>query len=497
MKTFLNKLEFRYVITAIISLLILFLFRYSLISSSFHLPDSSYLLLHTLLELFSIFVSFSIFVQARLTFSANPQYFFIGLVFFAVGCFDLIHTFTYKGMPFIVDQLSVARATWFWIIARLTESVGVALFILKPGKFMGKNSNLGTSLSLVYIVIVSSIILFIPGRLPVLIHEGVGMTSFKISLEYVITVINLSTFIILLSRYKAQPNDDSLRFLVGIFFIMVGELFFTIYHNVFDLENLIGHIFKFTGYLFLYRALFFPHIQQILTSKEEAEKKQLEAETKLHEVEKNLSHQIFEAHEEERKKVSRDLHDGIGQSLYSILITINTVRRETSVDKKNAILDTVRTITENAMKEVREIAHSLRPSSLDDLGFIPTLRSYLETYKQIHNIPIKFDITGNVGRLNPSIETALYRICQESLTNSAKYANPSLIEVTIHIDDGEARLMIKDNGNGFEVDDYLKKRERKGIGLFSIKERAEGLGGMAEINSKLKEGTTIFVRIPR
>lgn len=496
MEPSIKKQELRYIVIAITALLFLFMIRFSFLNSSIHFPNSSYLFVHTLLELFSIFVSLSIFVQARVTFSVNPNYFFLGLIFLVVGCLDLFHTLGYKGMPFLNDELAVARATWFWISARATESIGVALFILKPEKLVGKNRGIGIGIALLYLCICSSLIIFVPESLPVLFLEESGITPLKITLEYLITIINLTTFVVLLKRYRETPNINSLRFLFGIFLIMIGELFFTIYQHVYDLENVIGHIFKASGYLYLYRSVFYPHIQNIISSKETAELKQLEAETKLFEIEKRISRQIFEAHEEERKRVSRELHDGIGQSLYSILITLNTLHREKSEDKRESISATIRTITENAMKEVKEIAHSLRPSSLDDLGFIPTLRSYLESYKQIHNIPIQFEITGIIGRLEPDIETALYRICQEALTNSAKYAHPTLIKVTIHVDEGKVHLTIQDNGAGFQVEDYLKNKKRKGIGLFSIKERAEGLGGTAIITSQLNQGTTIVIQIP-
>lgn len=497
MATSIKRKEVQYIVVAVIALLLLFLFRLSVINSAIHIPNSSYLFIHTLLELFSVFVSLSIFVQARVTFSVHPTYFFLGLVFLVVGCFDLFHTLTYKGMPYHNDDFSVARATWFWISARATESIGVALFILKPNKLVGKNTKIGIALALLFLCICSSIIYFAPQRLPILFIEGTGITSLKITLEYIITIINLTTFIVLFRIYQKKPDIDSLRFLFGIFLIMVGELFFTLYRQVYDIENLIGHVFKAGGYLYLYRSVFYPHILQIISSKEAADNKREEAEKKLNEIEKNMSRQIFEAHEEERKRVSRELHDGIGQSLYSILITLNTLQREKSEDKREPIFSTIRMITENAMKEVKEIAHSLRPSSLDDLGFVPTLRSYLESYQQIHQIPVKFEITGVVGRLESEIETALYRICQEALTNSAKYAEPSQIEVKIEVDNDEVRLDISDNGKGFAVEDYLRNSARKGIGLFSIRERAEGLGGSANIDSYINEGTTITVHIPR
>ena len=158
---------------------------------------------------------------------------------------------------------------------------------------------------------------------------------------------------------------------------------------------------------------------------------------------------------------------------------------------------TVKTMTREAMKEVKEIARSLRPSALDDLGFIPALRSYLDSYQQIHNSSVRFEVEKGVGRLQPEAETALYRICQEALNNTAKYAKATEVYVSLDTDGDSVNLTIRDNGIGFNVEDYLKNAQRRGIGLYSIKERAEGVGGSAQFHSKVREGTTIKIIVPR
>ncbi|MEK4700984.1 MASE3 domain-containing protein [Solibacillus sp. FSL R7-0668] len=493
----LRKQEIKFIIVAIFALLLLFRFQMAHISGD---VDTHFLLLHTLLELFSIFVSFSLFVQAWITYSTHrlKSQYFIGLVFLAVGCFDLAHTFTYKGMPFLDDEFSATRATWFWIVARLIESVGTALFVFRPNQMLFIKRGAGLWGTILFVSICTTTILLVPEKLPVLLNEQ-GVTGLKVSLEYVISATIFITFMTLLIRYikSLQPALDLLRMIFALFIMMVGELFFTLYTHVYAIENLLGHCFKFIGYIYIYRAIYFPEIQQILTDKENAEKQQMEAELKLYEAEKSLSRQVFEAHEEERKRVSRELHDSIGQSLFSILVTLNTVKKEQSADKNEEILQTTKLMTQEAMKEVKEIARSLRPSTLDDLGFIPAVRSYLETYKQIHNISVHFEINKGIGRLKPEAETALYRICQEALNNTAKYANASEVFVSIKMDEDSVNLTIKDNGIGFCVEDYLKNAQRKGIGLYSIKERAEGVGGSAKFYSKANEGTTLEIFVPR
>ena len=207
MMTSLRKNEKQFLFIGFFFLLLLVIFV--IMRPPIQIPHGSFLLLHTLLELFSIFVAFSIFIQAWITYSTHQtkyQY-FIGLIFLAVGCFDLFHTITYKGMPFIINgEMTATRATWFWVIARITESIGVALFIVNTTKFSIIKRGFGLSVSLILISICASIILFIPDRLPVLLNESTGMTELKLVLEYIISTINVMTLIVLLKRYKNQAK---------------------------------------------------------------------------------------------------------------------------------------------------------------------------------------------------------------------------------------------------------------------------------------------------
>lgn len=335
------------------------------------IPGPQFLLIHTVLESFSIFVSFCIFIQAMITHSRDSRNvnLFIGMVFFAVGTYDLLHTLFYKGMPFYEDEFSGNRATWLWIFARLSESIGMAVAVILPYKVMGLKRSRALSLSILWVSFISASLFFRQDLLPTLLDDEYGITSMKVSLEYIICTFMLVTLIALMAEYRKTRKLHTLQLALAIFIIMTGELYFTLYDKVYDIENLIGHIYKFVGYLYLFRAVFYPQIQYILTSKEEAESKWREAEHMLFEAEKNLSKLVLQAHEEERKRVSRELHDGIGQSLYSILMTLNLAENEIPGAAKPPSLQKAKKMTADAMVEVKEIAHSLRPSSLDDLGF--------------------------------------------------------------------------------------------------------------------------------
>ncbi|WP_062109085.1 sensor histidine kinase [Bacillus niameyensis] len=254
---------------------------------------------------------------------------------------------------------------------------------------------------------------------------------------------------------------------------------------------------KMAGYFFTYKYLFFPQLKQIADSKERVELKYEETEQRLYEVEKKMSQQVFQAHEDERKRVSRELHDGIGQTIYSIIVLLNLIELENLDDWRTDKIKKAKAIAANAMKEVKQIARSLRPSSLDDLGFVPALKSFIEEFEKTHGISVIHDLPSDQNRFNPDIETVLYRICQESLTNVAKYSQANSVYVCLHDYEQEILLTVYDDGQGFYVDKSVQDSQRKGIGLFSMKERAEGLEGSFQISSKLNQGTTIKVRIPK
>lgn len=497
--TNLRKHEFRYLFIGFLAVLLLWAIRVFFNHEIIEIPRPFFLLIHTVLESFSIFVSFSIFIQAMITYSKESRNvnFFLGLLFFAIGTYDLLHTLFYRGMPFYEDEFTGNRATWLWITARLTESIGVAIAVILPSKVIIQRRSSALLITILSVSLISTILFLKQEWLPTLLDDEFGITNTKVSLEYIICGFMFVTLLALLVEYRKSRNLDTLRLTVAIFIIMTGELYFTLYNKVYDIENLVGHIYKFVGYVYLFRAVFYPRIQHILTDKEKAETKWREAEIMLFEAEKNLSKLVLQAHEEERKRVSRELHDGIGQSLYSILMTLNMAEHEIQGEEKPPSLQKAKKMTADAMVEVKEIAHSLRPSSLDDLGFLPALKMYIDQFEKVHDVQIKLTTSGEKQRMTSEVETALYRICQETLTNSAKYASPQTIHIALEDNLNDIRLTIQDDGIGFSIEDYLMQDQRKGIGLFSMKERAESCGGTFELTSKLNEGTTTIVSIPK
>ncbi|WP_214483903.1 PAS domain S-box protein [Bacillus sp. SM2101] len=201
---------------------------------------------------------------------------------------------------------------------------------------------------------------------------------------------------------------------------------------------------------------------------------------------KKMMTKIIDIQEDERKRLSRELHDGIGQNLYSHLITINRLKEEIN----HTLLDQLQDEATEIIEELRDISWELRPSVLDDLGLIPAIRSYLVRYTEYYQISVHFDCFLNY-RLNSNKEITIYRIIQEALTNIRKYAHTEDATVTIREMDEEIRVVIEDKGKGFNIDNISR-----GVGLFSMKERAKAAGGSIRIHSTEGKGTTVVLEIP-
>jgi PAS domain S-box-containing protein len=195
---------------------------------------------------------------------------------------------------------------------------------------------------------------------------------------------------------------------------------------------------------------------------------------------------IIDVQEEERKRLSRNLHDGIGQNLYSHLITINRLLSEL----EHPLLRQMQKEATQLIEEIRDISWELRPSVLDDLGLVPAIRSFLSRFSENYGIDVYFECVLN-RRLDISIELTIYRIIQEALTNIRKYAEVSEAAVTIREMDQIVRVMIEDKGKGFDVNS-----QSRGVGLFSMDERTRAVGGELTINSSSGKGTRIILEVP-
>ncbi|MFE8699555.1 PAS domain S-box protein [Cytobacillus sp. FJAT-54145] len=200
----------------------------------------------------------------------------------------------------------------------------------------------------------------------------------------------------------------------------------------------------------------------------------------------NMMTKIIDIQEEERKRLSRNLHDGIGQNLYSHLISINLLQSQIG----HPLLDHMQQEATELIEEVRRISQELRPSVLDDLGLVPAIRSYLLRYSDHYKIDVQFDCYLH-SRLTANKEITIYRIIQEALTNIRKYAKTNEAYVTIRELDSLIRVLIEDKGKGFVLNET-----KRGVGLFSMEERARAVNGEIHIQTNIGEGTKIILEVP-
>ncbi|WLR50612.1 sensor histidine kinase [Bacillus tianshenii] len=204
---------------------------------------------------------------------------------------------------------------------------------------------------------------------------------------------------------------------------------------------------------------------------------------------------IIEAQEEERRRLSREIHDGPAQMLANVMMRsdlVDRIFREKGADEALKEIRDLRSMVRSALYEVRKIIYDLRPMALDDLGLVPTLRRYLNTVEEYHKITLQFEHLGKEQRLAPRLEVALFRLVQEAVQNSCKHAAPTYIHVKMEITKKHATMVIKDDGKGFDT----SKKKQNAFGLIGMKERVELLEGQLTIDSKLNKGTVIIIQVP-
>ncbi len=205
--------------------------------------------------------------------------------------------------------------------------------------------------------------------------------------------------------------------------------------------------------------------------------------------------QIIEAQEEERKKLSREIHDGPAQMMANVLLRSELIERiyqEKGIEQALNEFKDLRKMVKSSLVEVRRIIYDLRPMALDDLGLMPTLAKYLKTFEERTQISIVFRHVGKETRLPQQLEIALFRLVQESVQNAYKHADPTEIQVKIEIKPTKVIMLIKDDGKGF--DPSLKKEGS--FGLIGMKERVHMLKGEINIQSKLNVGTLVIIGVP-
>jgi len=213
-----------------------------------------------------------------------------------------------------------------------------------------------------------------------------------------------------------------------------------------------------------------------------------------------LLHRIVSAQEAERQRIARELHDGTGQTLTALGLGLAAAADRVEADPpavRRQLLD-MKQMNAQVLQEVHNVIADLRPSILDNLGLIPALRGHISVFEQRTGIAAQLLVRGKSARLRPEVETTIFRIVQESLTNVIRHAQARTVAVHLIFEGSDVHLSVWDDGRGFDVDEALAGAGgRAAWGLLGIQERAALIGGTAAIVSRPGEGTTVTIFIPR
>jgi signal transduction histidine kinase len=238
------------------------------------------------------------------------------------------------------------------------------------------------------------------------------------------------------------------------------------------------------------------YLKQEIAERKRMEKALRKSETQL----RALAARIQEVQETERKHLAQELHDRVGQSLSALNLNLSIITSQLSNESNTKIggrLQDSMSLVEETTVHIRDVMAELHPQVLDDYGLLAALRWYCEPFSDRTGIEVKVYGEELSSRLSPVIESILFRIAQEALTNVAKHSGASLATVTLEDVEEHLRMTVEDNGRGFNLTARNRSKEQAGWGLTTMKERAATLGGWVHIESEPGTGTKIITEFRR
>ena len=233
-----------------------------------------------------------------------------------------------------------------------------------------------------------------------------------------------------------------------------------------------------------------------ITERKQAEEALRKSEKQL----RLLASKLISAQEDERKRISLELHDEMGQALTAVQFNLAEMEKELPSNFTHTArekLEEMRSIIEQASGQIHELSFDLRPSMLDDLGLVPTLRWHLNRFRKRTNIEAEFEVVDLDERPDADTETVLYRVVQEAVNNVGKHSEAKKVTVRLQRKRDVIAGYIEDDGKGFDVNEVSRKEEPGvGIGLIGMRERVSILGGSLSIDSRKGHGTRISLEVP-
>jgi signal transduction histidine kinase len=207
-----------------------------------------------------------------------------------------------------------------------------------------------------------------------------------------------------------------------------------------------------------------------------------------------ISSYIIQSQEEEIKRIALELHEGVGQNLYSILTGLQFIDSGLKEPQMKNYVHEMSQLIEKTIQEIRLLSVELHPPTLTTLGLFPAIKSYIKLYTSTFGILVDLESSGEEKQISERNNIAVFRVCQEAFTNIAKYADTSLVKMNFIWHEEELRITIHDFGKGFQSEEM--KLTTHSSGLAAMKERMLLTGGQCVISSRIGEGTTIEIALP-
>lgn len=239
-------------------------------------------------------------------------------------------------------------------------------------------------------------------------------------------------------------------------------------------------------------------VEESLRASERNSNEQLEKSRQMQEELRKRSRQLLTIQEEERRKISRELHDVISQTLTGINVRLASLKEESNVNvaRLQEKITSTQELVEKSLDIVHRFASELRPTMLDDLGLIPALKSFMKGFIEDTGIRVNLKVFAGIEKSSSTVRTVLYRVAQEALTNVARHAKASHAKVSIQSLHEGIHMEITDNGQGFDVDSLACASKQDRLGLLGMRERVEMIGGSFCVESAPGRPTTVRVEIP-
>jgi signal transduction histidine kinase len=207
--------------------------------------------------------------------------------------------------------------------------------------------------------------------------------------------------------------------------------------------------------------------------------------------------QVLSAQEDERKRIARELHDDTSQSLTSLMVELKAAEKAKDLGEIKPRLNELRSLAYQTLQGVHNMSAELRPNALDDLGLVAALRKYTADFSAKNDIHVDLQVGQTASRrFAPEIETAAYRIAQEALANVIRHAAAKNVSIIVDYLENRFKLIVEDDGKGFDLDKALKSSPEHRLGLFGMYERASLIGGNLTIESEPGQGTSVFLEVP-